>query len=148
MPITQVPAYTKVPNRSSAPATFSDDTDTFLSEIAARVTAGNTQANELNTLAGEVETNSTAAVAAKTDAEAALAAFLSSQDATKWVSGAAYTEGDPVWSPVNLLTYRARTTHSGLTTDPSADGVNWAPIGGDLVEAATEARYFAISITG
>ncbi len=48
--------------------------------------------------------------------------------ATEWISGASYTAGDPVWSPADKGTYRARTTHSGVTTDPSEDTTNWAGV--------------------
>mgnify|MGYP001025385784 CR=1 FL=1 len=42
-----------------------------------------------------------------------------------WVSAASYTEGDAIWSPADYQSYRAKTTHSGETTDPSSDATNW-----------------------
>lgn len=42
-----------------------------------------------------------------------------------WVSGASYTTDDVVYSAVNNKTYKAKTTHTGITTDPSADPTNW-----------------------
>jgi hypothetical protein len=46
--------------------------------------------------------------------------------AVAWVSAASYTAIiSNVVSPVDFGTYRAKTTHTGETTDPSADATNW-----------------------
>lgn len=48
-------------------------------------------------------------------------------DHPDWVSGAAYTAGDRV---VYLdMIYEALTTHSGVTTTPDLDTVNWVQVG-------------------
>lgn len=64
----------------------------------------------------------------KDDAEAAADASAVSANATAWVSGGSYTAGDVHWSLLNFASYRAKTTHSGLTTDPRDDTTNWAPV--------------------
>lgn len=89
-----------IPSRQT-PLTFSDDMDSWLTWFTPN--------------ADEVVAKSTAAVAAAAGSELA-----------KWVSGASYSEGDGVYSPVDYQSYRAKTTHSGETTDPSSDTTNWA----------------------
>lgn len=59
-----------------------------------------------------------------------------STNAQEWTSGGHYDAGDPVWSPLDFNTYRAKTDHSGLTTDPSLDNVNWGNAGIANVQTA------------
>lgn len=146
MAITQVPAFTKVPNRSDANETYSNDVDTFLSEINARVTSGNQQATELNDLAITVDQQATDVEVAKGAAEAAAASAVAAADATAHVPGAAYSAGNPVWSNVDYHTYRCKLTHTGVATDPSADEVNWVRISTSATELAdieVRARNFS-----
>jgi hypothetical protein len=61
-------------------------------------------------------------------ATSALAAAATA-DAVTWVSSASYTAiVSNVISPVDFGTYRAKTTHTGVATDPSADATNWVII--------------------
>lgn len=76
------------------------------------------------------ETAATTASTAATNATAAQTAAENAASATAWVSGGSYTLGDVHWSLIDFLPYRAKTTHSGLTTDPSEDATNWAVVGG------------------
>jgi len=46
----------------------------------------------------------------------------------KWASGTTYALDALVWSPVSRLTYIRIVAGAG-TTDPSADGTNWALFG-------------------
>ena len=57
------------------------------------------------------------------NAQLAAAAALTAS-APIWVSGTTYAIGDARFSPIDLKTYRRRTTGAG-TTDPSADPTNW-----------------------
>jgi len=62
-----------------------------------------------------------------------------------WSSGSSYSVGTVVYSPITYLSYRAITTHSGETTDPSSDNTNWVELGGattltDLGITATAAE--------
>ncbi|MDE4272951.1 hypothetical protein PXK58_00925 [Phaeobacter gallaeciensis] len=100
----------EAPNRDEhSNGTYSGLMDAFLSWMA-------TFAGELANLVTWIGERAAAAEAAAGGA-----------DAIEWVSEAAYTAGESVvYSPVDLQSYRARTTHSGLTTDPSADPTNWA----------------------
>ncbi len=65
--------------------------------------------------------------AAKAEQHAASASVAS--NASEWVQGP-WTEGQLVWSPLDHATYRAKTTHDNVATDPSADTTNWAPATG------------------
>jgi hypothetical protein len=116
MSITQVPSFTKVPDRGSSPATFSGDVDTFLSEINARTEAGNQQADEVNALAAQVETQAA-------DVQEARAAIDAGVNADRWAAGD-YSDGQSAWSPINGLTYRAKGDFTSAL-DPSVDPDNW-----------------------
>ncbi|MFV1573697.1 hypothetical protein VXL47_12150 [Phaeobacter sp. JH20_30] len=116
MAITTIPSFTKVPNRSQAPSTFSDDVDTYHSEIPAFIDASNQQAQEVNAAAEQVATQ------AATVAEAS-AAFESGVNADRWAAGD-YSDGDAVWSPTDGLTYRAKADFTSAI-DPAADPANW-----------------------
>ncbi|AHD09542.1 hypothetical protein [Phaeobacter gallaeciensis] len=137
MPVTQVPAFTKVPSRSDTPDTFSADVDSFLSEIPDRALASNQQAQEVNAAAEQVATQ------AATVAEAS-AAFESGVNADRWAAGD-YSDGDAVWSPTDGLTYRAKADFTSVL-DPASDPANWHNLNpveeaGKLISA--RARRFA-----
>ncbi|MFV1620462.1 hypothetical protein [Phaeobacter sp. JH20_26] len=116
MPITNVPAFTKIPSRDDPPAVFSSDVDSFLSEIRARALASNQQAQEVNAAAEQVATQAAAVAEAS-------AAFESGVNADRWAAGD-FSEGDAVWSPTNGLTYRAKADFTSAI-DPAADPANW-----------------------
>jgi hypothetical protein len=91
---------------------------------------------EANALEVAVDADAVAAAASAasaassvTAAQAAAAGAAAAANVTKWVSGTTYTEGAVVWSPINFLSYRRRTTGGG-TTDPSADSANYAQAAG------------------
>lgn len=82
---------------------------------------------------------SSAQAATASAAQAAISATTAGTiaGADRWVSGAVYAQGDAVWSPLTLLTYRKKTAGSSSgSTDPSADTVNWAMVGGGEVSLA------------
>ncbi|MDO6755375.1 hypothetical protein Q4598_03960 [Phaeobacter inhibens] len=116
MAITTIPSFTKVPNRSQAPSTFSDDVDTYHSEIPAFIDASNQQAQEVNAAAEQVATQAAAVAEAS-------AAFESGVNADRWAAGD-YSDGDAVWSPTDGLTYRAKADFTSAI-DPAADPANW-----------------------
>lgn len=66
-----------------------------------------------------------AALAAAADAASAATAAASSANATAWVSGQAYADGEVAWSLINYLNYRRIGAGSG-TTDPKDDPAHWA----------------------
>lgn len=111
--MTTITALPDAPSRTD-PATFSTKSDALLGALATFV-------SETNTVAGEVNAN---AVAAAADATAAAASALIA-GAVVWVSGTTYAIGDARYSPIDLQTYRRKTSGAG-TTDPSADSTNWA----------------------
>jgi hypothetical protein len=89
----------------------------------------------------EVDADATSAADSASTAQAAATTAVNAVDASEWASGASFTEGDVVWSGVDYQTYRAKTTHSGLTTDPSEDSTNWQRISsaaGVNIEGVTE----------
>jgi hypothetical protein len=107
----------------------SDTPQQFNSKAFAFVGALDTFVTEANAQAVQVEADASDANDAKIDAEAAAAAAVASANASKWVSGTTYDEGDVVWSPITYLSYRRKSTGGG-TTDPSLDSTNWAQVAG------------------
>ena len=138
--ITNLPA---APSRQD-PANFADEADAFLGALPTFQSEVNTAGSYIETKAGEALTSANNAATSETNAatsasEAAASATAAALEAAAWVSGASYTEGDVVWSPVDYGTYRAKTTHSGVATDPSSDTTNWALI------AANDLAAFGIT---
>ena len=114
------PTFTTPPDTPSRaePSTFSAKADAF-------VTYFTTLQGELVT--GTAWFNSTASTVAINAglAQAASISALAVANAEAWVSAAAYSQYDAVFSTVDYQTYRAKTTHTGETTDPSSDTTNW-----------------------
>jgi len=145
---TEAPA--EVPSRA-VPSTFSALTDPFLvwektfrNELSSSVAWFGEQVTSVSGFASDASesadaaatsagTASTKATEASDSAdEAAASAVLSANagaaaaGASIWVSEASYTANvSAVVSTVDQQTYRAKTTHSGVATDPSADATNW-----------------------
>ena len=136
-PITALPP---VPSRQD-PDTFSDKSDAFLGAFPTFRTETNAAGEFVETKADEALTSANNASQSADTAEAAATTAVNAVDASEWTSGGSFTKGDVVWSGVDYQTYRAKTTHSGLTTDPSEDSTNWERISsGGLVniEGVTE----------
>lgn len=119
-PISSLPA---APDRTQ-PSTFSTRADALVSALSTFVAETNAAGDYIDGVGTAVDADASAA--ATSASEAAASAAAASQEAAEWVSGASYTEGDVVWSPVDYNSYRAKTTHSGVATDPSSDTTNWA----------------------
>lgn len=117
MPITALPT----PPSRNEPLTFADLGDAFLGALPTFVT----QANALESNVNTKETNVTASAAA---AAASASAAAASASVTLWVSAGSYSSGVVKYSPITFQSFRAKTTHSGVTTDPSADATNWAQL--------------------
>jgi hypothetical protein len=125
------------PPLTTDPVNFDTRADTLYgTSLPAVITATNTWSGQANTVAGEVNTNATNAQTAANTATAASAAAIAAVNATEWVSGQAYVEGDVVWSLINYLSYRANTNTSG-TTDPSLSG-EWVLISGNVSTSGTQ----------
>lgn len=130
-PINTLPT---APSRSR-PTVFADEADAFLGALPDFGDEANALANYVETQAAAVDVDATAAAvsassAATSATSAAASATAAAQVADAWVSGASYTVGTVVYSPIDFQSYRAITTHSGVTTDPSEDATNWVAIGG------------------
>lgn len=131
MAITPLPT----PPSTSDPSTFATKADALLSALPTFVT-------EANALQADVNASESLATSSAIDAVNAKNAAESFSNATKWVSGTTYGEGDVVWSPVNFKSYRRKTTGAG-TTDPSLDTTNWSAVayfdseGADIASAST-----------
>ena len=105
--------------------------------------------------AASIATNAqTASDAAGTATDAASAATAAA-GASAHVPGASYDAFDTVISSMNQQTYRAKTSHAGVNTDPSADAVNWTQTTADpavfeaamdakILDAANKARLFSM----
>lgn len=134
MPYTDITALPTAPSRAR-PSTFASEADAFLAALATFVTEVNASGDYIDGIGTSVDTDATAAATSATNAAASataaansatVAATSAASVATAWSSGASYTEGTLVYSTVDYKTYRAKTTHSGETTDPSSDSTNWA----------------------
>ena len=130
-PITTLPT---APSRSR-PTVFADEADAFLSALPDFGDEANALANYVETQAAAVASSASSAASSASSAStsatnAAASAAAAALEASAWVSGASYTVGYVVYSPIDFQTYRAITTHSGVTTDPSEDATNWVAIGG------------------
>ena len=114
------PTFTTPPDAPSraSPSTFSSRTDAFLAWMVTFKSELTTAVSWFSSTAATVSTDASTTEAAK---DAAIAAA----NAAPWVSAASYTVLDVVISPVDYQPYRAITTHSGVTTDPSLDATNW-----------------------
>lgn len=130
-PITTLPA---APSRQD-PTNFADEADAFLGALPDFGDEANALASYVEGVAGDVDTDATAAAASATaaatsasSAAAAQTAAEAAANATLWVSGTTYSAGDVVYSPSTYFTYRAT---SGLTStvDPATDTANWTLIG-------------------
>jgi hypothetical protein len=113
----------------------------------------NTAGDYIETKAGEALTS--ANNASTSEANAASSATAASQVAAAWVSGASYTVGAVVWSPSDYASYRAKTTHSGITTDPSLDTTRWQNLTGfrqltdfGVTSSVAEVNYIDITTLG
>jgi hypothetical protein len=95
--------------------------------------------SQANALAVEMDADAVSSAASAATASAAATSAVASANATQWVSGTTYTAGAVVWSPINYLTFRRKTTGGG-TTDPSLDSTNWAQVAGtgDVTQTGTQ----------
>lgn len=111
------------PNRREG--SFNERMDAFLAWL---VGFAGEMAAVIAWMSARVAENAGAAQAAETARQAAEAAANSAEvsaGASAHVPSAAYEAGAKVWSNVDFQTYRAKTTHSDVATDPSADPANW-----------------------
>lgn len=128
--ITEVIPGLGSPPLTTDPTNFDTRADTLYgTSLPATIASINTWRGQANTVAGEVNTNAASALASATAAASII-------DAVKWVSGTTYEIGDPVWSPIDFLTYRRKTDGAG-TTDPSEDDTNWELVTVSVAESST-----------
>lgn len=117
MAITPLPT----PPSRDDPSNFATRADAFLGALPDFATEANALAADVNADATAAAADAATAETAATEAAASAEAAAASSGATKWISGTTYGEGAVVWSPINFLSYRRKTTGSG-TTDPA-----WTP---------------------
>lgn len=123
-PISTLPP---APSRQD-PANFATEADAFLGALPTFQSQVNAAGTYIDGVGTAVDADATAAAASA--ASAAASASAASQVASVWVSGGTYTIGNVRFSPITYSTYRAKTNHSGVTTDPSVDTTNWENISG------------------
>lgn len=148
-PISTLPT----PPSRQDPANFATEADAFLGALPTFQSQVNAAGTYIDGKASEVDTDATAA--AGSAASAAASASAASQVASVWVSGGTYTIGNVKFSPITYSSYRAKTNHSGVTTDPSIDTTNWANISGfsaltdfGVTASTTELNYNDITALG
>lgn len=130
-PISTLPS----PPSRQDPANFATEADAFLGALPTFQSQVNAAGTYIDGKASEVDTDATAAAAsaaasATSASNAAASASAASQVASAWVSGGTYTIGNVRFSPITYSSYRAKTNHSGVTTDPSLDTIRWENISG------------------
>lgn len=128
MPITALPT----PPTRQDPSNFAERADEFLGALP-------TFATEANALQTDVNLKQTQAANSATAAANSVADAANTANVTQWVSGASYSLGQNVWSPIDFKTYRRKVAGAG-TTDPSADATNWILISGqgDVTQSGTQ----------
>jgi hypothetical protein len=135
-PISTLPT----PPSRQDPTNFTVQADAFLGALPAFQTQLNAAGDYIEGVGAAVDADASAAAIAAANASASAAS--AAQVASAWVSGGSYTVGSVRYSPINFSTYRAKLTHSGLTTDPSLDTTNWASI-----NAAAALTDFGVTAT-
>jgi hypothetical protein len=139
MPYTDITSLPTAPSRAR-PSTFAAEGDAFLAALATFVTEVNASGTYIDGVGTDVDADATAAAASAaaastSETNAANSATAASNSASSvasgaWSSGTSYSVGTIVYSPITYLSYRAITTHSGESTDPSSDATNWVALGG------------------
>ncbi len=138
MAYVDITALPTAPSRAR-PSTFAAEGDAFLAALATFVTEAKASGTYIDGIGTSVDTDATAAATSASNAatsetnaanSATAAANSAASVASAWSSGASYSVGTLVYSTVDYQTYRAITTHSGETTDPSSDTTNWVSMGG------------------
>jgi hypothetical protein len=124
-PITALPV---APSREDS-VNFAARADAFVAALPPFGTEANALASNVYSNALEAEVDATAAAASQAAAAASAAAAFAASNVTLWVSGTTYAIGATVYSPIDFLTYRRKTSGAG-TTDPSLDSTNWQLISG------------------
>lgn len=125
MPDPTISEMPPAPTVNDSPSNFTAKTFAFYGAMAAFITQVNAVVAWIALKIVAIAADAASALAAKAAAEAAAASASSAANVTKWVSGTVYPEGTNVWSPINGVTYRRRTTGGGAI-DPSIDLANWA----------------------
>lgn len=148
-PISTLPP---APSRQD-PANFAAEADAFLGALPTFQSEVNAAGVYIDGVGASADAS--AANAAISAANAAASAASAAQTATVWVSGASYTIGATRYSPITFATFRAKTTHSGVTTDPSVDTTNWASVNAvnsltdlGVTASAAELNYNDITTLG
>lgn len=160
-PITNLPT----PPSRQEPSTFSVRADAFLGALPDFGTEVNAAGDYIDAKGIEVDADATAAAASASAASTseinagnsatAAANSAASAGGVLWTSGGSYGIGTVVYSPIDYKNYRAITTHSGVTTDPSLDATNWASLSGasslsdlGVTASAAEVNYNDITTLG
>ena len=147
MPYTAISALPTAPERTQAQATFSTNTDAFLTALPALVTQVNAagdfiETSETASAASASAALSSAAQAAASESAAALAALSSSGYVGEWsaqsgafIAGASVSHGGVVWL-LSVDLANVAVNEPGITTD-------WIAIGGENWQALKTASFTA-----
>lgn len=127
MSVTTPPTITALPTppTTADPTSFDTRMDSLLTALVAHVTETNAASSNVYDNAVDAAASAASAAISAPAAAASAVAAAASAGASIWVSGTTYSIGDARYSPANRRVYRRLTAGAG-TTDPSADGTNWA----------------------
>jgi len=127
MTIPAVPTLTTAPNRSQGDSGYSATADAWAASLGTFNVGMNVSIGQINLVSAEINSNAISASADAAAAAASAAAAEASSNASKWISGGPFTEGQVRWSPITFFTYRCKVDNTG-TADPSTDSTNWDPL--------------------
>ena len=129
------PTLTMPPDAASR----ADDADNFADKMDATLAWQVIGWPELATAISWIATTAAQIAADAISASTAAATAAQAANASKWVTGTTYVEGDVRWSPTTWLSYRRKTAGAG-STDPASDTTNWAALtsGGDVTQTGAQ----------
>lgn len=104
---------------------------TFVTEANALSTEVNTKSSDASTFATNASNSATTATTKAAEAAASAVTANNAAGAAKWLVGTTYSEGNTVYSPTDLQSYRRNSTGAPAAggADPASNPTWWVMIG-------------------